>query len=180
MDNYRRLKKDGTPYGRYSTKASDKPVEGHYRYVQDTPTFESTVTKGGQGTRGDKTFTIGAKEYDRPKKTEEKKSSPSKKAPAKKKNSEGEVSPKAAAELRRMMKEEEMLRKMGERYDEIMPNPEYAKGGAVMTPKMQKKVGTVMKEYKAGSLHSGKGGKVVKNPKQGVAIAMSEARRIKK
>ncbi len=40
--------------------------------------------------------------------------------------------------------------------------------------KAQKKVGSVMSEYKAGKLHSGKGGKVVKNPKQ--AIAMSEAK----
>jgi hypothetical protein len=37
-----------------------------------------------------------------------------------------------------------------------------------------------MKEYKAGSLHSGKGGKAVKNPKQAVAIGLSEARRLKK
>jgi hypothetical protein len=42
--------------------------------------------------------------------------------------------------------------------------------------KAQKKVGSVMSEYKAGKLHSGKGGKVVKNPKQAVAIAMSEAK----
>ena len=40
---------------------------------------------------------------------------------------------------------------------------------------MQKKIGKVMGEYKRGDLHSGKGGKVVKNPKQAVAIAMSEA-----
>ena len=39
----------------------------------------------------------------------------------------------------------------------------------------QKTVGKVMHEYKAGTLHSGKGGKVVKNPKQAVAIALSEA-----
>jgi hypothetical protein len=39
----------------------------------------------------------------------------------------------------------------------------------------QKKVGKVMHEYKAGSLHSGKGGKIVKNPRQAVAIALSEA-----
>lgn len=32
-----------------------------------------------------------------------------------------------------------------------------------------------MKEYKAGTLHSGKGGPVVKSRKQAVAIAMSEA-----
>jgi hypothetical protein len=39
----------------------------------------------------------------------------------------------------------------------------------------QKKVGKVMGEYKEGTLHSGKGGKVVKNPKQAIAIAISEA-----
>jgi len=42
--------------------------------------------------------------------------------------------------------------------------------------KAAKKVGKVMGEYKAGTLHSGKGGKVVKSPKQAVAIAMSEAK----
>jgi hypothetical protein len=41
--------------------------------------------------------------------------------------------------------------------------------------KSQKKVGKVMGEFKEGTLHSGKGGKVVKNPKQAVAIALSEA-----
>ena len=40
----------------------------------------------------------------------------------------------------------------------------------------QKKVGKVMHEYKEGTLHSGKGGKVVKNPKQAVAIAYSVKR----
>ena len=44
------------------------------------------------------------------------------------------------------------------------------------TSKMQAKVAKVMREYKAGKLHSGKGGKVVKNPKQAIAIAMSEAK----
>ena len=42
--------------------------------------------------------------------------------------------------------------------------------------KAQKKVGKVMGEYKAGKLHSGGTGKIVKNPKQAVAIAMSEAK----
>ena len=46
--------------------------------------------------------------------------------------------------------------------------------------KAQKKVGKVMGEYKEGTLHSGKGGKVVTNPKQAVAIAMSEAGMAKK
>ena len=37
------------------------------------------------------------------------------------------------------------------------------------------KVATVMHEFGKGQLHSGKGGKVVKNPKQGIAIALAEA-----
>ncbi len=41
--------------------------------------------------------------------------------------------------------------------------------------KAQKKIGKVMGEYKEGTLHSGKGGKVVKNPRQAIAIAISEA-----
>ena len=46
--------------------------------------------------------------------------------------------------------------------------------------KFQKKVAKVMREYKAGGLHSGKGGPVVKSQKQAVAIAMSEAQRATK
>jgi hypothetical protein len=43
------------------------------------------------------------------------------------------------------------------------------------------KMGKVMKEFKAGSLHTGsKKGPVVKNPKQAVAIAYSEAGMSKK
>lgn len=42
--------------------------------------------------------------------------------------------------------------------------------------KAQKKVGKVMHEYKTGKLHSGPGGKVVKNPRQAVAIALSSAK----
>lgn len=49
-----------------------------------------------------------------------------------------------------------------------------------LSKKQQSKVGTVMAEFKGKSLHSGKGGKVVKNPKQAVAIALSEARKVKK
>lgn len=44
---------------------------------------------------------------------------------------------------------------------------------------MKRKVGKVMREYKAGKLHSGKGGPVVKSQKQAVAIALSEAERMK-
>jgi hypothetical protein len=42
--------------------------------------------------------------------------------------------------------------------------------------KMQKKVSKVMREYKAGKLHSGsKKGPEVTSEKQAIAIAMSEA-----
>jgi hypothetical protein len=46
--------------------------------------------------------------------------------------------------------------------------------------KMDKKVGKVMGEFKAGDLHSGKNGPVVKNPKQAIAIALSEGRKATK
>ena len=45
--------------------------------------------------------------------------------------------------------------------------------------KTQAKISKVMREYKAGTLHSGKGGPVVKNPKQAVAIALSQSRKKK-
>lgn len=41
--------------------------------------------------------------------------------------------------------------------------------------KAEKKIGKVIGEFKAGTLHSGKGGPVVKSQKQAVAIALSEA-----
>lgn len=42
------------------------------------------------------------------------------------------------------------------------------------------KVGKVMGEFKRGTLHSGKGGPVVRSKRQAVAIAMSEAGMAKK
>ena len=48
----------------------------------------------------------------------------------------------------------------------------FAKGGLT---KSQKKIKKVMREFKKGELHSGKKGPVVKNPKQAIAIALSEA-----
>jgi ribosomal protein L21E len=53
----------------------------------------------------------------------------------------------------------------------------FAKGGIT---KSQKKISKVMTEFKKGELHSGKSGKVVKNPKQAIAIALSEAGKSKK
>ena len=47
----------------------------------------------------------------------------------------------------------------------------------MVTKKQQTaKVGKVMGEYKAGTLHSGKGGPVVTDRKQAIAISMSEAK----
>jgi N-acetylglucosamine kinase-like BadF-type ATPase len=44
-----------------------------------------------------------------------------------------------------------------------------------------KKIGKVMKEYKAGTLNTGsKKGPIVKNPKQAIAIALSSAGMAKK
>lgn len=43
------------------------------------------------------------------------------------------------------------------------------------TKKQMTKTGKVMHEYKTGTLHSGKGGPVVKSRKQAIAIALSEA-----
>ncbi|HTU17659.1 MAG TPA: DUF6496 domain-containing protein [Gemmataceae bacterium] len=45
------------------------------------------------------------------------------------------------------------------------------------SPKAQKEVKEAMHEFKEGKLKSGKSGKKVTNPKQAVAIGLSEARR---
>lgn len=48
-------------------------------------------------------------------------------------------------------------------------------------PKAKAKVKKVMHEFKEDELHSGsKTGPIVKNPKQAIAIALSEARKAKK
>jgi len=49
------------------------------------------------------------------------------------------------------------------------------RGQRTATNKAKSKTEKVMKEYKEGTLHSGKGGPIVKNPKQAIAIALSEA-----
>lgn len=45
------------------------------------------------------------------------------------------------------------------------------------TKKAKAKVSAVMGEFKAGTLHSGGSGNIVTNPKQAVAISLSEARK---
>lgn len=45
--------------------------------------------------------------------------------------------------------------------------------------KVAEKIGKVMGEYKDKDLHSGKDGKIVKNRKQAIAIALSEANKMK-
>jgi hypothetical protein len=54
--------------------------------------------------------------------------------------------------------------------------PKSFKGTPMAMTKTAKKIGKVMGEYKSGKLHSGGTGKVVKNPKQAIAIALSEAK----
>lgn len=51
----------------------------------------------------------------------------------------------------------------------------FKRGG--ITKAKSAKVNTVMREFKSGNLHSGKSKKIVKNPKQAVAIALSESRK---
>jgi Family of unknown function (DUF6496) len=43
----------------------------------------------------------------------------------------------------------------------------------------KKKIAKVMHEFKHGELHSGKSDKIVTNPKQAIAIALSEAEDLK-
>jgi len=68
---------------------------------------------------------------------------------------------------------ETMMEKKGYKETESGKMVKAAKGA--MT-KSQKKIKKVMGEFKSGELHSGgKKGPVVKNPKQAIAIALSEA-----
>ena len=80
----------------------------------------------------------------------------------------------------------EKMRKVGSKgaptdkaFKEAAKTAKMVKGGDVVAKspaKQQAKVAKVMGEFKEGTLHSGKGGKVVKSPKQAIAIALSEAK----
>jgi hypothetical protein len=92
-----------------------------------------------------------------------------------------------AMPVRRMMAEAAQRRQMADRPVEA-ERPMMRRPAAPMRPTMMKKGGDVkgkkiakvMREFKKGELHSGKDGPVVKNPKQAMAIALSEARKMKK
>lgn len=95
---------------------------------------------------------------------------------------------RAAQELRGMM-QEDMARRSAVRPRQAMPKVQVAPGvrlprdpsGGIATFSKGGKVAKVMREYKKGELHSGsKKGPKVTNPKQAMAIALSEARRTKK
>lgn len=58
----------------------------------------------------------------------------------------------------------------------IIHTPKHLDGVAMMKKtKTEKKISKVYNEFKAGKLHSGKGGPVVKSKAQGLAIALSAA-----
>ncbi|NBW28915.1 hypothetical protein EBR37_00840 [bacterium] len=85
--------------------------------------------------------------------------------------------PKPPADGMGMGLEDEKL-KPGKQYMKMggMKKSKMVRGGAMKPTKAQAKVSKVMKEFKEGKLHSGgKKGPVVKNPKQAIAIALSEA-----
>ncbi len=67
------------------------------------------------------------------------------------------------------------------RKKEAMRHPDKLGAGAKKRKKLppKEKVGVVMSEFKRGTLNSGSGHKVT-NPKQAIAIAMSEAGKRKK
>ena len=64
------------------------------------------------------------------------------------------------------------------RKKKAMRHPDVLGAGAKKRKSLpaKEKVGVIMSEFKHGTLHSGSGAKV-KNPKQAVAIGLSEARK---
>ena len=69
-------------------------------------------------------------------------------------------------------------KKEEKREKEAMKHPDKLGAGAKKRKHLpgKEKVHVVMKEYKRGTLHSGSGAKVT-NPKQAIAIALSESRK---
>jgi hypothetical protein len=98
---------------------------------------------------------------------------------------EGQISRKRTGAVTAMVKGGSVIKKSGSKAAKAgvtkfspVKTKKMAEGG--LTKKQTAKVGKVMGEFKDKGLHSGKGGPVVKNPKQAIAIALSEARKVKK
>ena len=76
------------------------------------------------------------------------------------------------------LKRNQFLGDMNKAQKEAMKHPNKLGAGAKKRKKLsgKEKIPVVMSEFKRGTLHSGSG-QIVKNPKQGIAIAISEARK---
>ncbi|QGH72191.1 MAG: hypothetical protein [Caudovirales sp. ctOwN3] len=101
----------------------------------------------------------------------------------------GEVYPSRKAMVKHEMMETPRMQKEEMMQKRMVKGPAMAAGrdprAALLQPmakggKLQAKMGKVMHEFGKGELHSGKNGPVVKNPKQAIAIAYSEARKATK
>lgn len=88
---------------------------------------------------------------------------------------------KEAAEDRKLikaLKHEKKESKKHEKVEHKKHSKKSSKKKLHVTPKREKKISKVMREYKGGKLHSGsKKGPKVKSRKQAIAIALSEARK---
>ncbi len=76
------------------------------------------------------------------------------------------------------MKKKVVKRKVGKMAKKVVKKA--VKKRVPKSPKAKNKVEKVMHEFKEGELPMGKSGKKVKNRKQAVAIALSEARKASK